>query len=225
MKKLILCFCGFMLLFFVSCKNIPIQDNPPDLENQVAYELMMRDKNYSDETLKAMSVIIRTNLSINSPTKSNFGASEKYLNLTNQTKGQVLKNNQNNMVEISFENSDNYNWQKTIKKSEILKYALKNNISLTTLSKINPDIKDGVVMGLEIGNKYFNYEELAKEFNLESNIIENITQNKNEIIINGKNKGFNGYFNIEKSEQLSNNNYFYQDILGDFFENLTLIKN
>lgn len=225
MKKYFFVLLSFVFLSFVACKNIPKQENLSDLEIQVASELMLKDENYSNETLKAISVVLRTNILVNGSKTYNFKADEKYTKIANQTKNQILKNKQNNLVEISFENNENYKWQKSIKKSDLLEFALKNNISLTNLSKINPIFENNKVLGLEIGNKYFDYENLAKEFKLESNMIENITQNKNEIIISGKNKGFYGFFDIEKCEQLSNNNYFYKDILSEFFDNLTLINN
>lgn len=225
MKKLVLLFCSLFLITFVSCKNLPVSNKVDDIDLLVASEIENLDKNYSDETLKALSVLIRTNLSINATKSNNSHPGEKYRKLTYATKGQVLKNQKGNLVEIGFESHENYSWQKIIKKSKVLEFALKNNISLTNLSNISPIMNGDRVAGLEIGNKYFDYDSLAEKFGLESNIIDSISQTKTEIIIKGKNKGFYGYFDPKISEQLSNNNYFYEDILGYFFDNLSVIKN
>lgn len=225
MKKIFVSIFCLLLLFFVSCQKIPIQEDISDLESSVAYELMQLDEDFSDETLKAMSVVIRTNLCIDNSKISSHDASEKYVNITKVTSGEVLKNTKGNLVEISFNSSDNYRWQKVIKKSELLEFALKNNVSLSNLKKIKPDIKNEKILGLEIAEKYFDYSDLAEEFGLESDCIENISQTKNEIIISGKNKGFYGFFDTKKAEQLSNNNYFYANILKDFFDNLRVTKN
>lgn len=225
MKKLLLSLIILSLVMFVSCKNIPSQEKLPELETCVAAALMDMDENYSDETLKAMSIVVRTNLLITPENKPNFKANDKYLKLASATAGLVLKNKADNLVELGFENNDSYTWQKSIKKSQLLEFALKNNISLTSLTKINPVINNGKVVSLEVGGKSFDYDSLAQEFDLESNIIDNISQTKTELIINGKSKGFYGYFDVKNSEQLSNNNYFFEDILGYFFENLKVIKN
>lgn len=207
---------------FVACSKTTSSTNfKYDVNKSVAIELESLDKNYSDETLKALSVILRTNLSINNK-KYNKAPKEKYVKITNQTKNKVLKNKNNNLIEISLDNNEEYSWQKTIKKSKLLEFALKNKISLTSLSNIDPVIQNGKVTSLNIGNKQFEYELLAKEFGLESNIIENITDNKKEIVIKGKNKGFQPKFDITKSEQLSNNNQNYEAILKTFFNDLKI---
>ena len=103
-----------------------------------------------------------------------------------------------------------------------MEFALKNNINLTNLSTIEPIKENDKVIGLKIGNKYFEYEDLANHFGLESNLIENITENKKEIVIKGKNNNLKNYFDIKKSEQLSNDNHNYYDILTIFFDDLFL---
>lgn len=192
-----------------------------DINKSVAAELESIDKNYSEETLKALSIILRTNFSTNNK-QINKQPSQKYLNIANKTSNKVLKNENNNLIEISLDDNEEYSWAKTIKKSKLLEFALKNKISLTSLSNIKPVIQDGKVKSLNIGNKQFDYEILAKEFGLESNVIENIEDNKKEIVIKGKNKGFYSHFDTKKSEQLSNNNQTYEQILKTFFNDLKI---
>lgn len=227
MKKYFLVILGFILMFFVACGKLEKQTNLSNLETMVASELEQINQNspagnLSDETLKALSVTIRTNLKINQASQAKTNASERFVNIAKQTEGQVLKNKNGNLVETSLENNEDYAWQKSIKKSELLEFASKNNISLTSLASTKPVTENGRVVGLRVGGKYFNYETLAKEFNLESNIIEKISENKNEIIINGRNKGFQNHFDLEKSEQLSNDNCNYLQILSEFFSDFNV---
>lgn len=222
MKKYIILFLSVFLFMFASCGKLEKQPDYSKIETMVALELESfcdsKQNTFSDETLKAVSVIIRTNLKINPTNNKKIKTNEKYLNIAKQTCGKVLKNKNGSLVEISFDNNENYSWQKSIKKSRLLEFANKNNISLTSLSTFEPVLKNERVIGLKIGGKYFDYKTLANEFNLESNIIEKISENRNEIIINGKNKGFSPVFDLEKSEQLSNDNYNYLEILSVIFD-------
>jgi hypothetical protein len=127
----------------------------------------------------------------------------------------------NNLIEISLIDSDEYRWQKIIKKSKILEFASKHKISLTNISDIKP-YENEKVSGLNIGGKIFDYKMLITEFGLESNNIEKIETTKTEVIIQGKNKGLFDNFSTHKSEQLSNDNYNYKDILKIFFNDLKI---
>lgn len=225
MKKII-CFISILSIFiFVGCKNIEINEvKQDDLTIQIASKLQNLDNNYNEETLKAMSVVLRNNILINNEKyeAKQEKIEEKYLLIAESTKNLVLKNDNNDIIEISFENNENYTWQKNIKKSEILEFALKNKISLANISSVEPVTENDKVIGLKIGKKFIDYKQLADEFCLQSNQITNISSNKSEIIITGKNKGFYNYFDIYKAEKLSNNNYNFKEILADFFDNLFL---
>ena len=222
MKKYFIIFLSLMLFIFVGCTKTSALPKF-DVDNAVALELEKMDNGLSDETLKAMSVVLRTNFKIDQiKPDENQKPTEKYLSIAKQTKNKVLRNKNNSLIKISFEKPEEYTWQKTIKKSQILEFALKNNINLTNLSTIEPIKENEKVIGLKIGNKYFEYEDLANHFGLESNLIENITENKKEIVIKGKNNNLKNYFDIKKSEQLSNDNHNYYDILTIFFDDLFL---
>ena len=126
MNKFICIFIlSLLTVFIISCSNEPqkasINNN---INNVVAAELEKIDKGYSDETLKAISVILRTNLTINNVSKKNQQVNNKYLNISNSTKNELLKNKSNNLIEISFNKNNEYHWQKKIKKSKILEFAL-----------------------------------------------------------------------------------------------------
>lgn len=227
MRKLVIISICLCLIFLGACKNITPTNTYENIENEVAIELEKLDNNYSDETLKALSVVVRTNLYLNNTNTlldKNQSTNDKYKIIANQTKSKILKNNKGNIIEIPLSSNSDYKWQKNIKKSKLLEFALKNNISLTSIKNITPDIKNNKIVGLNIGNKYFDYLELAKEFNLESNQIENISESVSEIIIQGKSKGFENYFDLEKAQQLSNNNYIFEEILKYFFENFELLN-
>lgn len=214
-----------MMIFCVSCKNIEeVKVNYDEIDLQVAYSLQKLDENYTTETLKAMSVVLRNNILINNNSDFNkdVNLDQKYIDIAQLTNNLVLKNNDNDLIELSFENNENYTWQKNIKKSELLEFALKNNVSLASISSIEPISENEKIVGLKIGKKYFDYKSLAKEFNLQSNQIINISSQKDEILVTGKNKGLYGYFNAQKSENLSKNNKNYKEILTEIFDNLKL---
>lgn len=223
MKKLFIFSICVIFCLFVGCGKLNKTSSPSLIETTVAAELEKLDNNYSDETLKALSVIIRTNLHINNKLENQINnPSEKYSKIASSTKNKVLKKDDGTLVELSLENSDNYKWQKSIKKSKLLEFALKNGISLTNIKNISPELKNDKVVGLKVGNKYFDYQTLANEFDLESNIIENITESKSEIFITGKQKGFFGSFDFKTAEKLSNNNQDFVSILKYFFEDLKI---
>ena len=208
-----------MLFFMVGCNNN--KSNIQNLENSVAAELQSIDEGYDDETLKALSVILRTNLSLKKDNKLySKKINPKYTKIAKSTKNETLKNDNNEIVEISLENTDSYHWQKIINKSEILDYAYKNNISLTNISSFEPVYENNKIKQINIAGKTFDYKTLAKEFNLESNEIENFEIKNSSVIITGKKQGFYDYFDFEKSKKLSKEGKNYQDILSENFSEL-----
>lgn len=203
----------------VGCNNN--KSNIQNLENSVAAELQSIDEGYDDETLKALSVILRTNLSLKKDNKLySKKINPKYTKIAKSTKNETLKNDNNEIVEISLENTDSYHWQKIINKSEILDYAYKNNISLTNISSFEPVYENNKIKQINIAGKTFDYKTLAKEFNLESNEIENFEIKNSSVIITGKKQGFYDYFDFEKSKKLSKEGKNYQDILSENFSEL-----
>lgn len=222
MKKVFLVLICFLFCLTASCgKNLRV--NAQNIENNVALELEKLDNNYSDETLKALSIVLRTNIYLSNQESKEKSKNEKYLSIAKSTKSKILSDKNNNIVQISLTNNKDYKWQKTIKKSKLLEFALKNGINLTNIKNITPDIYNDRVKGLNIGNKYFEYTKLAEEFKLESDQIENIFDNKTEIVISGSGQGVKNSFDLETSEQLSNNNQFFEEILAYFFEDLKII--
>ena len=223
MKKYIIFILSIIMFVFVGCTN-QAQKTPPkaDIDSLVAINLEKIDKNYSNETLKALSVILRTNLTINNEEIKDLVPNNKYLEIVKLTKNEMLKNDKNNLIETSLIEKEEYHWQKTIKKTKILEFALKNKINLTNISQIEPVFENEKIKGINIGGKFFDYQLLISEFGLESNNIESIETTKTEVIIKGKNQGFFDKFNIDKAEQLSNDNHNYKDILKIFFNDLKI---
>ena len=223
MKKYFIILLSILYIGLIGCSTTTQKlTTKTDINKMVAVQLEDIDKNYSNETLKALSVILRTNQIINNIETTEKTPSEKYLEIVNTTKNEILKDKNNNLVEISLNNNSEYHWQKNIKKSKILEFALKNKINLTNISDIEPVFENEKVKGINIGGKFFDYQMLITEFGLESNTIENIETTKSEVIIKGKNKGIFDNFDTCKSEQLSNDNHNYKDILKIFFNDLKI---
>lgn len=223
MKKYFIILLSILYIGLIGCSTTTQKSTQKtDINKMVAVQLEDIDKNYSNETLKALSVILRTNQIINNIETTEKTPSEKYLEIVNTTKNEILKDKNNNLVEISLNNNSEYHWQKNIKKSKILEFALKNKIKLTNISDFEPVFENEKVKGINIGGKFFDYQMLITEFGLESNTIENIETTKSEVIIKGKNKGIFDNFDTCKSEQLSNDNHNYKDILKIFFNDLKI---
>lgn len=223
MKRFFSIFIILLIFVFIGCSKTANVSNASNLEDVVAYELEQLDKeqNLDDETLKSLSVIIRTNHIINNDFQNNtFIPTDKYKNLTKQTLGQTIKIDGNTeFIDISTEN---YEWKKSIKKDELLEFALINNISLSNLSNIEPIYKNEKLDKINIGGNNFDYKNFANKFDLESNEITNIETNNKEIIIYGKNKGFNEKFDYNKALNLSKNGNNYKEILNNLYENSSI---
>ena len=222
MKRFLILLFSLTCLSFISCGTLNSAKNQQNIDYVIASNLQSMDNNFSDETLKALSVVLRNNIIVKQSYSSSTKPNDKYLKIVKSTKNKMLKDKNNDIIEITFNDTNSYEWQKNIKKSEILEFALKNNLSLSSLSDIKPVIEDEKVIGLNIGKKYFDYSTLAKHFNLNSNNIKDIQSNKSEVIIKGHGNGFYNHFDILKSEELSNNNHNFEEILEYFFNDLTL---
>lgn len=226
MKRLFYFIFTFILITLTACsnKNQTNISNASNLEDAVAYKLEQIDKNQNldDETLKSLSVVIRTNLTLNNELKNQtLTPSNKYKTLVNHTKNETLKINGNTeFIDIC---TDEYSWKKSISKDKILNYAQKNNISLSNISNINSIYDNDYVEKLEIGGKEFDYKKLSNEFGFESNQITNIETTNKEIIIYGINKGFNSKYDLKQATNLSKQNKNYKEILENLYKNSTIL--
>lgn len=224
MKRFVNILLIFIFIFLSGCSKSQTISSF-DIEKAVAYNLEQydKDKNLDDETLKTLSVIIRTNLEINSQNQSqNMNPSEKYINISNQTKDEILLiDEKTHFIDIS-ENQDE--WEKSITKEDILTFAHKNNISLSNISEVEPVYEEDMTKYIKIGGKLFNFENFANEFDLISNKINNISTSNQSITINGKGVGFVKNFDIKTIKTLSNNGFGYKDIINNFYPNSKIIK-
>lgn len=224
MKKLICILLTIFLVSLTACSNNKQEvSNASNLEDIVSYELEQLDKeqNLDNETLKSLSVIIRTNHILNNDLDNqNLHSSTKYKTIANQTKNETLKINGN--LEFISISSNNYTWKKIIQKDKLLTYAFNNNISLSNLTSIEPIYNQNRVKIINIGGKEFDFKNLANEFDLESNKITNIQTNNKEIIIYGEDKGFNESFDVKKASTLSNEGKNYKEILENLYNNSTI---
>lgn len=255
MKKFcvtLLIFCLIIPLCSCAKKNEIPTVNSLEYKTEEELEKIDNINNFSDETIKALSVIVRTNLSkeidnneyIVSANASDSNSS-RISKLVSETKGQVLNQKENsekslsenetteyddNMKDLSIDSSinlktnkkislyenkgDNHTWSKEIKKSELLKFLKKNNISLSSLSGLSiTSDENGNVSRLSVGGKTFNFSDLAEEFELESTKITNIYKTKSSIIIEGEGNKKSNSFDISLAEQEAKNGKIYSEIL------------
>ena len=216
MKKLFCFYLLFLFCFiFCACSTNKQSASADNLDKYVASEI---EKNYDvssldNETLKALSVIVRTKAKDeNVNTKKEYNISNKHiLDIVTQTSGIVLKNYKE--PELT-ENQDSKNWCVSIKKYDLLKYLSENNISVSSISSIEPVFSDDKVLkGFVVGGKNISFEELSNKFNIPSNNIKEISNNLTEIKIFGTTP--NQSFDIEKASHLSKNGMDFKGIINN----------
>ena len=251
MKKFISILLLLLFLFpLCSCSN-DTENKASNMDHTITNEILEINNvnNLSDETIKALSVIIRTqknnntnntdnvdkninnenntnisfdkeNPSINNDTVNNEELKDKILNLVKQTnKETILIDNNKNINYV--DNLENYQWKKNIKKSDILNFLSKNNISLNNVSNFEPYFTDDNKLShIKVGGKNISYDELKSNFNLNSSTITKIDNNFSSITIYGN--GFDDeIFDINNANNLSKNNYNYEQLLKHFFNDFT----
>ncbi len=231
MKRLTYVFLLIFTLFIFSGCTKPIKyDAAESVEHQVANNLESIEniQNVKEETIKALSVITRTNLlqedndfSENS-SKTYSEEHKKLYNISNKTAGEVLFDGEN-LANIEILQTNNSEWESEIKKSTLLSFLSENNISLSNISNIEPNLDDnGNLVNLNIGGKIINYDSLEKNFNLKSNKITKIDNTISSIIIHGENIPSSTTFFIDEAEKLAAEGKNYKELLNHFFNGFDL---
>lgn len=224
MKKIFISVILLVVLFSVcSCSNKNVQTKEISSDEQV--ELIIANsenaESFSDETIKALSVIYRTKIEAGEASEltKNFTSpsNEKIHNLVQKTKGELVQNiSPNKLYVINNEST----WKAEIKKSKLLEFLNKKNINLANISSISPEYDDNKnLISLSVGGKKILFSELKDEFGLKSNKITNITSSLSSIIIEGETKKEPGYFDITEAENLSKDGYDYKQLLNHFYQN------
>ena len=240
MKFLLKSFCLFFICLSVlvclfSCKKAPAQIEAQTMDYKVAETIENIDgiENVDDETIKALSVVVRSNILSenqnalayeNSYGSAYSGKNEHILSLTKETANEILTKNES---PASFEIVTDEKisaWEVEIKKSDILKFLNKNNISLSSISKIEPEINEsGELVSLCVGGKNIPYLSLKEEFNLKSSKITNIESTLTSVKIYGEGEDENKQiFNLKSSQKLSSEGKNYKELLKHFFNDFDL---
>lgn len=197
---------------------------------QVAYELEKIEgiENFDDETIKALSVILRTNLLKNEtlPDLNTTTSNQRLVELASQTDGEILVEENSNSFEPFKITAEEVVWKKEIKKADILKYLKENNISLSNLSNIETEKQsDGRTKTLKVGGKGFDIKELINRFDIPSNNIYNIENKLSSIIIEGKEYGMTKNFVISEAQKEAKEGQNYKKILKNRYNNFNIITN
>lgn len=237
-KSLILVFLIFFSILFVACSNGENVPQTLSMEDRVAerVEEVVTGYNVSDETIKALSIIIRTNEQKFPSSTSTLPKDERIKSITNQTSGLILVKEDSNVVPNSttkidspityYYKKEDSNWSREIKKSELLKFLSNNNISLSNISSIEVEkTDDGCVSSIIIGGKVFDYGSIASEFNLPSNKITNISSSISSVLVEGEGVGHSKSFSISEADTLSKQGKSYDEILMHFFPDYEISSN
>ena len=223
MKKIFsFLFLFFVLFSFCACKN-QAQANRPD-ESYAITSKICELENYqelSSETIKALSVIYRTNIKNGEEYKFNSSLfDENIFNLVCETKNEVIED-----IDACIYIDNNKAWSKEISKSKILETLATEGENISSFENISlKKDENGRTTNLIISNKTLNVNNLKDNFLLPSNKISKIENTKNHIIFYGEGDGFGEKFDILRSEELSKNNNGYEAIIKYFFNSYKTIK-
>lgn len=236
MKKFCLIFCVCLCFLFCTCCSYSDNKNETTAANNINEQVAEKVceiqgyENLDDEIIKALSVIIRTNI-INQKISTNYTSNEideHILKLTKQTDGEIL--DRTDEIIIKTKDDETFDtWQSEIKKSSLLEFLAKNDISLTNISSVEPIFdEDNNFESLKIGGKSLSYEELKEPFNLKSQKITNIENNLTNIIITGEYEKNNNIFDLEEAENVLFLKENYGQLLNHFnlgYNSKTTTKN
>jgi len=196
-------------LLFASCKTLT--PHSYSLNDYVAAEISKIEniESYSDETIKTLSIIYRTNLKY----KDDLNLSkinDKILSLTKETNNLILSK------QISI-NTNPKIWTEIINKSHILEFCKQNNINLANISDIQIiEDKNHNATTLNIASKEINFDKFALYFKIPSNKNISIENNTSFIKITGYGNQHNFEFDISYIEELAAKNYNYNKIFDIF---------
>ncbi len=232
MKKLnfVLCFI-FILFLFSGCTNTKNLDTSANnIDSLVAGQIcnISGYKDFNDETIKALSVVIRTNI-LNNQNNENLSyqnIDEHIMELTNQTKDEILSEINEEIIIQTDKSEKDEIWQTTIKKSNLLEFLSENNISLTNISNIEPifDENDNLT-NISVGGKTLSFEKLKQFFNLKSQKIISVENNLTSITITGKYPENKETFIILDVQKQANLGKDYKQLLNYFFSGYKLKTN
>lgn len=214
MKKLYIFLFVFLTIFSSGCKsNKTAEASQLDLAVLQELEQIENIESLDDETIKALSVIVRTKHKNNSQkSKLNYKPkNEKILKLVKMSKNDILKNENPNTF---FAKSKT--WKKIFEKHEIFKILSNNNISLSSLSQISPGVDENQnMLGVFFGQKFIDSKTVAEMFELESENIVSVSLLENQVVFEGVFS--KEQFFIEDAEVLSKKGYNYKDIIKHFY--------
>ena len=243
MKKIFILFICILLSFTFGCSKK--EDTSKQAEKQaylasvdaiVSNEIASfeNSENFNEETIKTLSVILRTNFENNQLNKkeliekNNDILNNDIYNIVKQTSGEVLQeeNEQIKELYIESEKTKNQEWCVHIKKSRILELLQKNNISLSNLSNFEVVTnKDGYTEKIIIAGKEFDFYYLMKAFNLPSNKNIEIVNNLTSVKVTGIGTHKNDYFSLETIKSLSNQGHDYKSIIKSKKNSFKIINN
>lgn len=241
MKKLFLILICVCLCFCGCSKNnstVPTAEKQAsattnDVNLAVTKEIESQEgfEKFNDETIKALSIVVRTNLLNSKNTEiqnDEYSPKSKHIyELVKQTNGLVLKSENDDEIlnHIYIETNEvEQEWVKDIKKVEILKFLTQNNISLSSLSNIKPERdENGRTTSLNLNGKIIPFEDVMNEFEIPSNNIEKIENKKTSIKIHGKGVGTGENFDVFEAEKLAKEGFGYEKILKNGKNNFQII--
>lgn len=199
-------------LCFSACKNQMVA-SVDNLDSSVALEIASIDgsQELNNEALSALTLIVKTNIAntnnsnIDESVKRNNNINEEIYNkvvtISSSIKDNILSDNY-----IITSTVPEKNWKLDIKKTDILKFLKKKKLSLSSIASISETKnKDGNIISINMGGKQIDFCEIEKEFNLPSNKITKINNNKQSISVEGE-RDISSFVSLKSIEDWINKN-------------------
>lgn len=214
MKKFIILFvCFLSITSLISCKTL--EKKTYSIDELIAQEISSIEnfENFSEETIKTLSIIYRTNLD---------GQDLKLSTIPNNDLLSIIK--KTNMLTLDKKvnlNTYEKNWSEAIDKYQLLEFFKSQNIKVANLSEIKIiSDENGNAKKISISSKQFEFQTFANYFNLKSNKNIKITNEKSIIKIEGYGIGFDININIKDIQELSSKGLKYTEILDEITKNI-----
>lgn len=220
--------------------NIKYNSNNDSLKNNNSVYNLAIDKttNNNDKNIDTNSNESDINIDDGLKNQNNLNTLKNNGNNYNvdNSKNVASNNNQtfinNNLSNNNLEDSNNLSilgassedeWQVVVKKSDILKYLSKNNISISNISNLKTNFSDdGHLQSITIAGKTISYSELRSVFNIKSSKITDIQNKSTVIIIRGSGEDLDDFFDIESADILAKKSNKYEELLNHFFYDYNL---
>ncbi len=226
MKKFFLVtFICCLIFSFCGCSGKEEKTNVSESQAVASEICKIEDyESYSDETIKALAVIIKSNIKNgeNYSTEEYSIPDQHILELVNQTEYLFEEDEIKDKISIN----KNENWEHTVSKSKLLEIFAEKNESVSSIKDISLEKNaDNRVTAIIVAGKRLTIQDIEDKLKLKSNKIDSINLSSSSVTFFGKGSGFGKEFDVSLAEELAQNGNSYEEIIKHFKNSYKTIKN